>query len=186
MSTFTPTDVVDMAKEKDWAANIGMMDWDNTKIVFTKRTLIEFLRYTGTTVDTNFSNIQKLPKYATFGKLSGDAPATEASASAEPVSSTGTWSMFSEFLLCSRSTNLLDAGDSSGQFRPSRRVRTAPGGDTHDLFGHYVDDDALANAPPKGSESNTSIADSGRRTSGSIWDPPDNNNTRPQFKPTRR
>lgn len=23
----------------------GMMDWDNTRIVFTKRTLIEFLRY---------------------------------------------------------------------------------------------------------------------------------------------
>lgn len=62
-----------------------MMDWDNTRIVFTKRSLIEFLRcvcryvwrllllreaslysYTGTTVDTNFSNIQKLP--STFSR----------------------------------------------------------------------------------------------------------------------
>lgn len=53
-----------MAKEKDWAANIGeplamasscrlmacannsgMLDWDSTRIVFSKRTLIEFLRY---------------------------------------------------------------------------------------------------------------------------------------------
>ena len=95
---FTPTDVVDMSKEKDWASSlgklmscrtckathngrivsIGMMDWDTTRIVFTKRTLIEFLRYamslihssrcstfairyTGTTVDTNFTNISKLP-----------------------------------------------------------------------------------------------------------------------------
>ena len=57
----------------------GMLDWDNTNIVFTKRSLIEFLkfvflsanasnsdddsdRYTGTTVDTNFSNISKLPR----------------------------------------------------------------------------------------------------------------------------
>jgi hypothetical protein len=24
---------------------LGMMDWDNTRIVFTKRTLIEFLRH---------------------------------------------------------------------------------------------------------------------------------------------
>ncbi|PSS22659.1 hypothetical protein PHLCEN_2v3025 [Hermanssonia centrifuga] len=74
-----------MSKEKEWAANIGeffvccvrrklylltsqcptgMMDWDNTRIVFTKRTLIEFLKYTGTTVDTNLSNIAKLPSEA--------------------------------------------------------------------------------------------------------------------------
>ena len=62
-----------------------MMDWDNTRIVFTKRTLIEFLRYvggiiisisylegcfsryTGTTVDTNFHNIQKLPSMSYGG-----------------------------------------------------------------------------------------------------------------------
>lgn len=89
----------------------GMMDWDDTSIVFTKRSLIQFLkyafstlalaslanlfwRYTGTTVDTNFQNISKLPslsfcalislwgtdnylyyarisEYATFGKISG-------------------------------------------------------------------------------------------------------------------
>ena len=57
-----------------------MLDWDSTSIVFTKRSLIEFLkqvsltseplhvgltsngRYTGTTVDPNFTNIQKLPR----------------------------------------------------------------------------------------------------------------------------
>ena len=38
---------------------------------------------------------------------------------------------------------------SSSDFRPTRRVRTAPGGETHDIFGHYVDDDALASAPPR-------------------------------------
>lgn len=40
---------------------------------------------------------------------------------------------------------------SLGDFKPSRRVRTAPGGETHDIFGHYVDDDALASAPSRGS-----------------------------------
>lgn len=56
-----------MSKERDWPANLGtssqldrplrmpliinlvystgMMDWDNTSIVFTKRSLIEFLKY---------------------------------------------------------------------------------------------------------------------------------------------
>lgn len=37
-------------------------------------------------------------------------------------------------------------------FKPTRRVRAAPGGDTHDIFGHHVDDDALASAPPRGQE----------------------------------
>lgn len=38
---------------------------------------------------------------------------------------------------------------SGSDFRPTRRVRTAPGGETHDIFGHHVDDDALAAAPPR-------------------------------------
>lgn len=46
------------------------------------------------------------------------------------------------------STSPAESG-SSGDFRPTRRVRTAPGGETHDIFGHYVDDDALASAPPR-------------------------------------
>ncbi|KAJ3519901.1 hypothetical protein NM688_g9235 [Phlebia brevispora] len=81
-ASFTPSDVVDMSKERDWASSLGMMDWDTTRIVFTKRTLIEFLRYTGTTVDTNFQNISKLPRYATFGKISGDVPSAPAATSA--------------------------------------------------------------------------------------------------------
>ena len=63
MNSFTPSNVIDMSKEKEWASSLGqwdepvlkealhksfyqtgMMDWDNTRIVFTKRTLIEFLR----------------------------------------------------------------------------------------------------------------------------------------------
>ncbi|KAF7359514.1 hypothetical protein MSAN_01294400 [Mycena sanguinolenta] len=45
MSTFTPTSPVNMSNERDWANNLGMLDWDSTSIVFTKRTLMEFLKY---------------------------------------------------------------------------------------------------------------------------------------------
>ena len=61
------------------SAYTGMLDWDSTGVLFTKRSLIEFLklvlsygkfnhlnigsyRYTGVTVDPNFTNIGKLPR----------------------------------------------------------------------------------------------------------------------------
>ncbi|KAI0792909.1 hypothetical protein C8Q75DRAFT_751889 [Abortiporus biennis] len=135
MSTFTPVNVVEKQKEKDWAANLGMLDWDTTRIVFTKRSLIEFLKYTGTTVDTSYHNIQKLPRYAKFGKIEGPDEVVEAS-QGEASTNTASASDFGTL------------GDNS-DFKPSRRVRTAPGGETHDIFGHYVDDDALANAPAR-------------------------------------
>ncbi|KAL0071622.1 hypothetical protein AAF712_001479 [Marasmius tenuissimus] len=131
---FTPSNPVDLAKEKEWASSLGMLDWDSTRIVFTKRSLIEFLRVAGITVDTNFSNISKLPKYATFGKLSeSEAPAVSASGSAAGVSAS-------------------ESGDSElDAFKPSRRVREAPGGKHTDIFASdfQSEGDALASAPPK-------------------------------------
>ncbi|KAL5511449.1 hypothetical protein ACEPAH_4665 [Sanghuangporus vaninii] len=132
--TFTPTNVVDMNKEREWAGDIGMMDWDNTKIVFTKRSLIEFLKYTGTTVDTNFSNIAKLPKYATFGKISQDIAADVENHSVQSGSV---------------ETTASSPKEEPGSFRPSRRVRTTPGGPTSGLFEEEFPDDALSQAPPK-------------------------------------
>ncbi|KAF9476603.1 hypothetical protein BDN70DRAFT_934923 [Pholiota conissans] len=126
-STFTPSNVIDMSKERDWPANLGMLDWDSTGIVFTKRSLIEFLKYTGTTVDTNFSNISKLPRYAKFGRLSENSSNT----SAENAES--------------------DAPIPPGNdFIPSRRVRTVPGGPHTNIFASGDEGDALALAPPRG------------------------------------
>lgn len=132
-STFTPSTVVDHAKEKEWQAALGMLDWDSTSIVFTKRSLIEFLKYTGTTVDTNLNNIAKLPRYAKFGKISEPTGASsEASADAD------------NSIEASTSTT------SSGGFRPTRRVREPPGGAHSNIFGGDEDEgDALANAPPR-------------------------------------
>ncbi|KAF8163017.1 hypothetical protein B0H34DRAFT_693732 [Crassisporium funariophilum] len=126
-STFTPSTTIDMTKERDWPANLGMLDWDSTSIVFTKRTLIEFLKYTGTTVDPNFTNIGKLPRYAKFGKLT--APSTEI-----------------EDSLTESETNSAAAADA---FKPTRRVRTVPGGPHTDIFAQGDEGDALSHAPPK-------------------------------------
>ncbi|THH03715.1 hypothetical protein EW145_g6060, partial [Phellinidium pouzarii] len=149
--TFTPVEVVDTEKEKGWAANIGMMDWDTTNIVFTKRTLVEFLKYTGTTVDTNFMNISKLPKYAKFGKISREeAAVVKDTMKAEPETIGSVQILTSEF-------------NQASDFRPSRRVRTTPGGPTSDIFGVESADDASAQAPLL-----TSAAMSDKPTDGTI------------------
>ncbi|CAE6339267.1 unnamed protein product [Rhizoctonia solani] len=114
MPEFTPVQLVDRSKEKEWPYKLGVMDWDNTKIVFTKRQLIEFLKYTGVTVDTNFTQIAKLPRYAEFGTISGElsgAGATPAETGAAPAHVEGASS---------------DPSDPS--WKPTRRVRTVPGG----------------------------------------------------------
>ncbi|KAG2358697.1 hypothetical protein BDR07DRAFT_1611766 [Suillus spraguei] len=144
-SKFTPSQVVDMSKEKDWSMNLGMLDWDNTNIVFTKRSLVEFLKYTGTTVDPGFSNIQKLPRYAKFGKLMSTEEEPP-----ETATNPTTSSLESNRLLAEEFTD--DAlstapppptatqpvqsspPGSPGDFKPTRRVRTQPGG--HDSIGN--------------------------------------------------
>ncbi|KAG5727585.1 hypothetical protein E4T56_gene12351 [Termitomyces sp. T112] len=164
MPSFTPVDVVDMSTEKGWAADLGMLDWDSTNIVFTKRSLIEFLKYTGTTVDTNFNNIAKLPRYATFGKISEEA-------------------------LANSSTTETTEND----LKSTRSTRTAPSSSIGDLLGDHIEDDALASAPPKEADpvaANEGFKPSRRvRTTpggpssiGNLWD----TSEAEQFKPTRR
>ncbi|CAE6517101.1 unnamed protein product [Rhizoctonia solani] len=114
MPEFTPVQIVDGSKEKEWPYKLGVMDWDDTKIVFTKRQLVDFLKYVGVTVDTNFTQIAKLPRYAEFGTISGESTGVEAFAaetSAVPAPAE------------SVSTN---TGDPT--WKPTRRVRTVPGG----------------------------------------------------------
>ncbi|KZT66706.1 hypothetical protein DAEQUDRAFT_729979 [Daedalea quercina L-15889] len=191
-STFTPSSAIDWEKERDWAANLGMLDWDNTQIVFSKRTLLEFLKYAGVTVDPNFTNIQKLPRYARFGTLSGDS-ATLPEVLPE---------------VRAKQDAIATASQTENGYRPSRRVRAAPGGGHTNIFGND-NDDALTSAPPRPGETSVSpvaspevAADASpkatpdeaaaesrpraKRNASSgisgLWDEPD-----PQaFKPTRR
>jgi len=126
-----------MAKERDWAANLGMLDWDNTQIVFNKRSLLEFLKYAGVTVDPNLTNIQKLPRYARFGTLSDGADAEPQATAQKETAATEQ-----------------AAGNA---YRPSRRVRTAPGGGHTDIFG-ADDGDALVGAPPRPDQATSPVA----------------------------
>ncbi|CUA68127.1 hypothetical protein RSOLAG22IIIB_03366 [Rhizoctonia solani] len=135
MPEFTPVQVVDSSKEKEWPYNIGIMDWDDTKIVFTKRQLVDFLKYVGVTVDTNFSQIAKLPRYAEFGTISGGSSSTGAftdqtSAAPAPAESAST-----------------NSGDPT--WKPTRRVRTVPGGAQTFHLGDG-EEDSPSWAPPRG------------------------------------
>ncbi|KAF9459551.1 hypothetical protein BDZ94DRAFT_1005173 [Collybia nuda] len=168
-SSFTPSGVVDMTKEKDWPANLGMLDWDSTSIVFTKRSLMEFLKYAGTTVDPNFTNIAKLPRYAKFDAPAGPLNDFKPSRRVRMVPG-GPHSNIFDFDTDDDALSLAplrpatpdktppapavaleeESGiDFGTSFKPSRRVRTNPGGNS---------------------------------TMSNFWDPAEVD----QFKPTRR
>ncbi|KAF5358224.1 hypothetical protein D9756_001818 [Leucocoprinus leucothites] len=177
-SSFTPSDAIDMSSEKTWPSSLGLLDWDSTTPLNVDS------RYTGTTVDPNFTTIAKLPRYAKFGKLSAEAPDAPSAQAAE---------------------NTTVEGDA---FRPSRRVRTAPGGGHTNIFGYEEEeDDALASAPPKRADADAHDATEkkavgsvetqasehkpsrrvrthpgGKDSIGSLWDADDPE----EFKPTRR
>ncbi|KAJ3726302.1 hypothetical protein C8R42DRAFT_622926 [Lentinula raphanica] len=165
-ATYTPSDVIDMSKEKEWAAALGMLDWDTTSIVFTKRSLIEFLKYTGTTVDTNFGNIQKLPRWAKFGKISSSEMGTSESTTSLTPSTSST--------------------STSEAFKPSRRVRQAPGGGHTDIFGENDEDDALSQAPPKESEGTDPGTNTTKTQEEAEPEEPSGINFTSQVKPSRR
>ncbi|KAH7341072.1 hypothetical protein B0J17DRAFT_653964 [Rhizoctonia solani] len=137
MPEFTPIQVVDRSKEKEWPHKLGVMDWDDTRIVFTKRQLVDFLKYAGVTVDTNFSQIAKLPRYAEFGTISGESSSagaftTETSTAPAPAAA------------AAASTN---PGDPD--WKPTRRVRTVPGGaQTFHLGDGEEEPPSRAAAPP--------------------------------------
>ncbi|KDQ18121.1 hypothetical protein BOTBODRAFT_29447 [Botryobasidium botryosum FD-172 SS1] len=112
MPSFNPSkEFSDPAEERDWPMKLSMLDWDDTKIVFTKRQLVDFLKYTGVTIDPNYKTISKLPRYAEFGTMSTEeADADTEEELASPTSTAGV------------------GAASDPAFRPTRKVRTAPGG----------------------------------------------------------
>ncbi|QRW14431.1 hypothetical protein RhiLY_13430 [Ceratobasidium sp. AG-Ba] len=108
MATYTPVKVVD-DNPKDWGYKIGLMDWDDTKIVFTKRGLVNYLKHKSTDHSTSLSTRTPL-NFPNFLGTRTSAPAAQDSTrtSASPA----------------------DSG-----WIPTRRVRTAPGGAQTFSFG---------------------------------------------------
>ncbi|KAG8941776.1 hypothetical protein FRC04_004093 [Tulasnella sp. 424] len=177
-ATFTESDAIDMSKEKDWAYQIALLDWDKTQIVFTKRELLDFLSSVGVTVDSNLVKIQKLPRYAKFGKFSGETA---------PVASNKEAPVEEPAPRASSTTN------STGGFKPTRRVRDAPGGKTSDIFGEFEEEPAplpsrrpaapAAPAEPEEPEQSEPTR-RGRSSLGGLFEEEDK--PKSTFKPTRR
>ncbi|WVQ98949.1 hypothetical protein IAU59_006081 [Kwoniella sp. CBS 9459] len=137
-STFEPIHPFEMDQPKTWGGTIGMMNWDNDKIVFSKRSLLEFLKSAGITVNQNFTEIQKLPKYATFGRFS--QAATDAAVADLVDAEIG-----------DPTTDSTVKSSQTTVPRPSRKVIDPPGGkQSIRLFGEeYEEEDALSLAPPR-------------------------------------
>lgn len=109
-------------------------------IVFTKANFIEFLKTKGVEVGPNFTELNRLPKYATVGKftteLTAGPPSGNPSGSAVSVANTAPSSTTSAAK--DSGSEVLDA--SSQAFRPSRRVRQQVGGSSgqvRDLFASH-------------------------------------------------
>ncbi|OCF36630.1 hypothetical protein I317_00631 [Kwoniella heveanensis CBS 569] len=126
-STFTPIHPFEMDQPKTC-----------DKIVFSKRSLLEFLKSAGITVNQNFSEIQKLPKYATFGRFS--QAATDAAVADLVDAEIG-----------DPTTDSTVKSSQTTVPRPSRKVIDPPGGkQSIRLFGEeYEEEDALSLAPPR-------------------------------------
>ena len=129
--TFTPTAKFS-SNERNWQAEIGMLPW-TTSIVFTKESLVRFLKTLDVEVDPNMSQLKKLPKFGTCGVLSeGENNLVQPSpAATAPVAST-------------------EQSDLPA-FIPTRKVREQPGGGSSQiasLLGGDRQSDAMNWVPP--------------------------------------
>ncbi|KDN39390.1 hypothetical protein K437DRAFT_259080 [Tilletiaria anomala UBC 951] len=111
---------------KDWAYHLGCLPF-NDYIVFTKQDLLAFLKSHGIEVGPNYTEINKLPKYATIGSFSSDP----SGAWRDPVALND-----AHVTSTVKSSSTPAAAASSNQvrmpdgdvFRASRRVREPVGG----------------------------------------------------------
>ncbi|GHJ87006.1 hypothetical protein NliqN6_3408 [Naganishia liquefaciens] len=136
-STFQPVHPFDLENPRSWAETAGTMDWDTTHICFTKRSLLDFLKQVGVSVGTNYTEISKLPKYASFGKFSQAAT--------------------NEAVKDLVDAEIADPSSATSNVHTTRKVTQPPGGPTSVTISgeKYEEQDALSMAPPRGSETAT-------------------------------
>lgn len=123
---------------KDWAYHLGCLPQKH-HIVFTKEDLVLYLKQHNISVGPNFTELSRLPKYATIGKLTLSEDSSEDPSASAPQSVQQSESSDSKVVYTS-------SGD---VFRPSRKVRQLPGGGSAQvtaLFGG--EDEAEAQAEP--------------------------------------
>lgn len=156
MASFVPNPNFDRenSNPKDWAYHLGCLPQKH-HIVFTKEDLVLYLKQHNISVGPNFTELSRLPKYATIGKLTLSEGSSETSTAPLPQSAPQSES----------STQASDSKvvyTSSGEvFRPSRKVRQLPGGGSAQvtaLFGSEEEAEpepiAMVRAAPAPTSSN--------------------------------
>ncbi|EST08972.1 hypothetical protein PSEUBRA_001299 [Kalmanozyma brasiliensis GHG001] len=155
MTSFTPNPNFDKenSNPKDWAYHLGCLPQKH-HIVFTKEDFVLFLKQHNVHVGPNFTELSKLPKYATIGKLTvsdNAAPSADsvAASTSAPPQAPQSQQRFEQIEEQSNDKNVVYT--SSGEvFRPSRKVRQLPGGGSAQvtaLFGSEADQEEEAPAP---------------------------------------
>ncbi|PWN87770.1 hypothetical protein FA10DRAFT_269064, partial [Acaromyces ingoldii] len=134
MASFTPdANFSPQSNPKDWAYHLGCMP-QGAHVVFTKAGLVDFLKTHGIDVGPNFTELSRVPKYATVGRFDKDpasvgaapapaaAPVAAAAAAPAPVAAPAP---AVEPAPTQQQQVLTPDGD---VFRPTRRVREPVGG----------------------------------------------------------
>ncbi|SNX86203.1 uncharacterized protein MEPE_04912 [Melanopsichium pennsylvanicum] len=155
MTSFTPNPNFDKenSNPKDWAYHLGCLPQKH-HIVFTKEDFVLFLKQHNVHVGPNYTELSKLPKYATIGKLNiSDEPSSSTinAAPSTPVQQSVQHQEPVDFAPADSSDNIVYT--SSGEvFRPSRKVRQLPGGGSAQvsaLFGSDALQQSSAPAPTR-------------------------------------
>ncbi|ETS64494.1 hypothetical protein PaG_00956 [Moesziomyces aphidis] len=153
MASFTPNPNFDKenSNPKDWAYHLGCLPQKH-HIVFTKEDFVAFLKQHNVHVGPNFTELSRLPKYATIGKLtvsddagaSASAPAPAASQAAQPAPVQAQQVQAAEAVRGASNEANVVYTSSGDVFRPSRKVRQLPGGGSAQvsaLFGSGADEE---------------------------------------------
>ncbi|KAK0528273.1 hypothetical protein OC834_004114 [Tilletia horrida] len=149
MAQFTPNSSLrpGASPESDWAYLLGSLAWTD-HIVFTKESLVEFLKSKDLQVSPSFKELSQLPKYATVGKFDRD-PAS--AAGAEPAAAPAQPSNRTE--LRATIQPLPGVVDASGKpYRPAYKVTEPMGGGSaavSALFAPLEDDEGVGARPPR-------------------------------------
>lgn len=142
MASFVPNPNFDRenSNPKDWAYHLGCLPQKH-HIVFTKEDLVLYLKQHNISVGPNFTELSRLPKYATIGKLtlsddvceSSMMPAPQAAQQAESSGQVN--------------ENKVVYTSSGEVFRPSRKVRQLPGGGSAQVTALFGGEDESESQP---------------------------------------
>ncbi|KAE8249207.1 hypothetical protein A4X13_0g5301 [Tilletia indica] len=141
MAQFTPNTTLQQSPESDWTFHLASVGWSD-HVVFTKESLVDFLKTKGIQVSPSFKELQSLPEYATVGKFDrdpagsgGGAKKTQQPAAPAVTSNQGP-----------KIQPLAGVVDASGKpYRPNYKVTEPMGGGSAAVSAIFAGDDDEGN-----------------------------------------